>query len=264
MAGNGLPVKNTFIDCPSPWHLDTQEMPRKSNSDPGSSSQYSSSAASSEIGTSGSEAEGPSRAEQMRRVLEAKSVGSTRPGDQGHAEGSCRPCKYWVKKAGCQGGDGCEFCHLIHNAGHPGTKWRPCRAKRKRYNRLLQRLEKQAEESGQGFDFGTVELPPSIEGNAFLRDKVKRKLQASSRKPGEGTPGGSLRGTPVSAKASPIAARAPPAPPLPSQPPPPQQPSQAVRVASTDRGQQLRQRFEEPAVVLDPHAPLEFGQVYRL
>lgn len=214
-------------------------MPRKSNSDPGSSSQYSSSADSSEIGTSGSEAEDPSREEQMRRVLEAKTVNSSRPGDQGHAEGTCRPCKYWVKKAGCQGGDDCQFCHLVHNAGHPGTKWRPCRAKRKRYNRLLQRLEKQAEEGGQGFDFGAVELPPSIEGNAFLRDKVKRKLQLSSRKPGEGML--PSRGDAADDEGDGGVGPAP-AP---------------VRAPSASASQ-------EPSVVLDPGAAVEFGQVYRL
>lgn len=233
----GLQVKNTFIDCASPWQLERGDLPKKSNSDPGSSSRSTeSSAASSEIGTSGSEAEGPSREERMRRMIEAKGVESKRPGDQGHGQGTCRPCKYWVKKAGCQAGESCGFCHLSHDAGHPGMKWRPCRAKRKRYNRLLERLETQVEAKHGQIDLSAVELPPSIEGNAFLKDKVRRKLQQTL---------------------------------LQSQPPPPPAPApRAAGAAGSSRSSsELRAPpgpCSEDYVVLDAAAPLEFGMVYRL
>lgn len=239
VTANGLQVKNTFIDCPSPWRLDTQATPRKSNSDPGSSSQYSS---SSEIDsfTSGSEAEMPSRRGQLTRELEARTAKSIRLGDQGHAEGTCRPCKHWVKKAGCQDGDACQFCHLAHNAGHPLRNWRPCRAKRKRLQRLLEQLKSQAEEKGQSFDIDTAELPPSIAGNAFLRDEVKHWLQHRSRETGEAPcPGDAADDEGHGARQVPPTKPAPPA-----FSPPPESP--------------------ESVVVLDREAPVEFGQVYRL
>lgn len=35
-------------------------------------------------------------------------------GSEGHENGLCRPCAYFVKTRGCNLGDDCDFCHLHH------------------------------------------------------------------------------------------------------------------------------------------------------
>jgi hypothetical protein len=60
------------------------------------------------------------------------SLGSAR-----HDVGACKPCLFVHTEAGCQKGALCDFCHQPHKRK---SKPRPCKGKRDRYRRLLQRM----------------------------------------------------------------------------------------------------------------------------
>merc|ERR1712176_473035 len=58
-----------------------------------------------------------------------------------HDTGDCKPCLFYNSKnskTGCQNGIMCHFCHLSHNRKN---KPRPCKGKRERYRKLIQRME---------------------------------------------------------------------------------------------------------------------------
>lgn len=70
----------------------------------------------------------------------------TSVGSAGHDQ-SCKPCLFVHSKVGCRKGVMCEFCHFKHNRR---SRPRPCKGKRNRYRKLLNRLEagQQAEDGG--------------------------------------------------------------------------------------------------------------------
>lgn len=59
------------------------------------------------------------------------SVGSAK-----HAEGLCKPCLFTYSKEECKNGVNCEFCHIPHKRR---GKARPCKKKRDRYQKLINR-----------------------------------------------------------------------------------------------------------------------------
>jgi len=54
-----------------------------------------------------------------------------------HKVGSCKPCLFMHTTSGCPNGAFCDFCHLIHRK----EKARPCKGKRDRCKKLLQRMQ---------------------------------------------------------------------------------------------------------------------------
>lgn len=53
-----------------------------------------------------------------------------------HALGRCKPCLFALTSAGCDNGDACTFCHLKHSRRNCK---RPCKGKRLRYRKLVER-----------------------------------------------------------------------------------------------------------------------------
>jgi len=59
------------------------------------------------------------------------SVGSAK-----HAEGTCKPCLYMMARHCCPNGSDCGFCHDEHCRKNTA---RPCKAKRDRFRKLLEK-----------------------------------------------------------------------------------------------------------------------------
>merc|ERR1739841_379617 len=53
-----------------------------------------------------------------------------------HAAGVCKPCIFIKSMPPCPNGDSCPFCHEVHTRK---DRQRPCRVKRERQRRLLER-----------------------------------------------------------------------------------------------------------------------------
>lgn len=71
------------------------------------------------------------------------SVGSAQ-----HADLTCRPCLFVHTSVGCQKAEACLFCHFRHKRKN---KTRPCKSKRERYRKLIERQSgsEKADESSQ-------------------------------------------------------------------------------------------------------------------
>jgi hypothetical protein len=68
-----------------------------------------------------------------------------------HDQDMCRPCLFVYTKVGCQNGARCEFCHFAHKRKN---KPRPCKGKRDRYRKLINRMEQQMEDAkAQGQEY---------------------------------------------------------------------------------------------------------------
>jgi len=59
-------------------------------------------------------------------------------GSASHADGTCRRCSFFPKK-NCSSGYNCEFCHFMHKRRN---RIRPCKGKRERFRKLVDRVEK--------------------------------------------------------------------------------------------------------------------------
>mmetsp|Transcript_40596 Transcript_40596/g.88739 ORF Transcript_40596/g.88739 Transcript_40596/m.88739 type:complete len:307 (-) Transcript_40596:91-1011(-) len=97
------------------------------------------------------------------------SVGSDR-----HDENLCKPCLFVHTKVGCRSGADCTFCHFQHKRK---SKPRPCKGKRDRYRKLVARMEDMIEQNPDTLDEDLPELPPSIEANDDLKQKLLTRLQ---------------------------------------------------------------------------------------
>jgi len=96
-----------------------------------------------------------------------------------HAAGLCRPCAFVNSKAGCRNDMNCAFCHAPHQTE---SKRRPCKAKRDRVRRFIERMENMIEENPTSFNEDDPKLLPSIEHSAVLREKVMTRLRNHSEK----------------------------------------------------------------------------------
>merc|ERR1712176_548806 len=81
-------------------------------------------------------------AEQDQEALKGIPLGEdgqpTSLGSINHDTGTCKPCLFSNSKTGCQNGRMCQFCHFPHKRK---DKPRPCKGKRERYRKLIQRME---------------------------------------------------------------------------------------------------------------------------
>lgn len=117
--------------------------------------------------------------EQLYKQVPADSDGElTSLGSKGHP-GSCVPCVFAARKEGCDKDVRCEFCHFSHmssDSKRAGGRGRPCKGTRMRYRKQVSRLLQMAEVNPRNFDPNSVALPPSIDGNAYLKAKVVAQL----------------------------------------------------------------------------------------
>lgn len=74
-----------------------------------------------------------------------------------HEAGTCKPCLFMHTKIGCQNGETCEFCHFRHKRS---GKARPCKGKRERYRKLVERAT-----GGSNGEGSSVSTTPSGEGS---------------------------------------------------------------------------------------------------
>jgi len=94
-----------------------------------------------------------------------------------HGGGSCRPCLFQNTKVGCHNGILCDFCHLPHNRK---TKPRPCKGKRERYRKLIDRIEQTIDDCPrQSCSAPKVQVG---HGNEQFKAKVLSKLMQQMRK----------------------------------------------------------------------------------
>lgn len=116
--------------------------------------------------------------ESMRAHVPLDSNGEpTSIGSIGHATGTCKVCIFAHSKPGCSNGVACSFCHFVHKRGRRKNKLRPCKGKRDRYRKLLNRLTNLIECDPCSFNMDKVELPPSIASNEVVRAKLMAKIQ---------------------------------------------------------------------------------------
>jgi len=77
-------------------------------------------------------------AEMMQRVPLDEDGQPTSLGSIHHAADTCRPCVFQRSKLGCHSGVQCQFCHLPHKRK---SKQRPCKGKRDRHKKLIERVQ---------------------------------------------------------------------------------------------------------------------------
>jgi len=95
-----------------------------------------------------------------------------------HATGNCAPCDFVLKPAGCKNGLKCPFCHFKdHTASKQRRRTRPCKGKRNRSTKFLDKMKEKIEEDPENFDFEDEELPPSIVADVKLKARLAAKMQ---------------------------------------------------------------------------------------
>mmetsp|Transcript_110877 Transcript_110877/g.286643 ORF Transcript_110877/g.286643 Transcript_110877/m.286643 type:complete len:276 (+) Transcript_110877:80-907(+) len=117
---------------------------------------------------------------------ELPSVGSAK-----HFEEGCKPCAFLKTEGGCKNGPSCRFCHFEHLSAKR-ERIRPCKGKRERLkrtvDRLLRDIDTSAEalrRSGVRLDVNTavnafmdsVDLPPMVQDNNRLKNMIFNRLQ---------------------------------------------------------------------------------------
>mmetsp|Transcript_39955 Transcript_39955/g.105291 ORF Transcript_39955/g.105291 Transcript_39955/m.105291 type:complete len:241 (-) Transcript_39955:4-726(-) len=106
------------------------------------------------------------------------SAGSAR-----HATGDCRPCAFMDKEIGCRGGLNCNYCHFEHGGR---ARVRPCKGKRERYRKCLQRFQAEIDAyiaCGRPLDgiadhILSLEIPSMIENDERLKNHLFAMLTA--------------------------------------------------------------------------------------
>jgi len=128
----------------------------------------------------------PSRSELTSELLAKIPLDSrgvlTSIGSIGHASASCTECVF-LSRGFCVNGINCNYCHFPHRQGPKRrNKLRPCKGKRDRYRKLVTRLNRLIECDPYNFDIEKVSLPPSIETNPLMKEKLIVKMNAFAEK----------------------------------------------------------------------------------
>lgn len=96
-------------------------------------------------------------------------------GSWGHAIGRCRPCSFVRSAGGCRSGAMCTFCH--QEDGHPAPPApRPCKGKRQRLRKILERLENRVAQDPEWLVSGNMKLPAGVEHYPQQREAVMSRL----------------------------------------------------------------------------------------
>lgn len=111
-------------------------------------------------------------------------VGIWTPGAEGHEDLSCTPCKFLFKAGSCREGEACNFCHLKHPSGHPKLKLRPCKGKRDRFRKMIQKLQEEVALDGRDVNLDDLDyVLPSVKDNEHLKARLMRMILGED-KPG--------------------------------------------------------------------------------
>lgn len=99
-----------------------------------------------------------------------------------HGTGHCTECEAFSRGA-CAHGIHCPECHMSHDRGAKRRhKIRPCKSKRERYRKIVTNLSKAVEEDPDGFDLGSLTLPPLISTNSRVREKLTARLKQQAER----------------------------------------------------------------------------------
>lgn len=91
-------------------------------------------------------------------------------GSSEHERGVCKPCAFAALDS-CAAGSFCRYCHLPHDGVR--IKMRPCKGKRDRFKRLMDRIAEEIAADPLGHDVLSIKLPPSVAENDLLRRRVE-------------------------------------------------------------------------------------------
>lgn len=93
-----------------------------------------------------------------------------------HTRRQCKVCYFFNLPEGCSDGDNCRFCHFAHQPDGRVIKPRPCKGKRERQRKFLNRIAKEVKANPDGFDVLTVALPPSAMKNQTTERMFRARL----------------------------------------------------------------------------------------
>mmetsp|Transcript_3648 Transcript_3648/g.13405 ORF Transcript_3648/g.13405 Transcript_3648/m.13405 type:complete len:611 (+) Transcript_3648:57-1889(+) len=79
------------------------------------------------------------------------------------------------EKVGCLEGVLCRFCHFMHPAVSK-IRLRPCKGKRERYRKLVNKLASRIDEDPEGFNAAELPIPASISDNPMLQARLLARL----------------------------------------------------------------------------------------
>lgn len=87
-----------------------------------------------------------------------------------HEKGECKPCSFFLKKAGCINGDNCTYCHLCQKK----PKARLGKVQRHRYNRMADSILEKLKQTPPEEHCKLIK--PVVEsGHNFLRGALRRR-----------------------------------------------------------------------------------------
>lgn len=102
-------------------------------------------------------------------------------GSMGHFNGDCKACSFANSKAGCTNGIRCRYCHFEHarirSGARNGKKMRPCKGKRIRIRKIMNRVSGEIESAPDDFSYESLSLPPSLRANEKLESKLRVQLE---------------------------------------------------------------------------------------
>mmetsp|Transcript_95286 Transcript_95286/g.246753 ORF Transcript_95286/g.246753 Transcript_95286/m.246753 type:complete len:238 (-) Transcript_95286:34-747(-) len=115
---------------------------------------------------------------ELDEVTAEKGVVPWNHGSALHYEGRCRPCAFVRTDTGCRANESCRFCHFEHAVTR--QRLRPCKGKRIRIHKLLERLKYEVDEYiasgrpmfGLSDHLSSLELPPMVQTNETLKKTV--------------------------------------------------------------------------------------------
>jgi len=101
-------------------------------------------------------------------------------GSSAHWTGDCNPCIWAHKRAGCQNGFNCTFCHFTHQRKQ---RVRPCKGRRDRFHKNLDRMHKDLDENADTvlndpnwLDKFASTLPTFVQNQPDLKFRVIQTL----------------------------------------------------------------------------------------
>jgi len=101
-------------------------------------------------------------------------------GSRGYGTNDCTPCFFSRRRAGCQNGSDCKFCHLPHQREH---KFRPSKGKRDRFHKQLESMHKDLDDNAKTIlndpnwlDHVASRLPPFVHKQPALKFRVLETL----------------------------------------------------------------------------------------
>eukprot|EP00931_Biecheleriopsis_adriatica_P091620 TRINITY_DN65508_c0_g1_i1.p1 TRINITY_DN65508_c0_g1~~TRINITY_DN65508_c0_g1_i1.p1 ORF type:complete len:262 (+),score=43.37 TRINITY_DN65508_c0_g1_i1:87-872(+) len=101
------------------------------------------------------------------------SLGSISHHDQ---EAKCKPCLFLATQVGCTKGISCSFCHYSHKRKE---RSRPCKGKRDRYKKLINRMLKDPSPQSEGAGYSSAEQQQGDQNELAQSPVLKSKSKIS-------------------------------------------------------------------------------------